>query len=111
MGGRGKIKGSLKTDGLLTTVSPLITPVCVSSLPFCATTATTYTWLIIQLENLPGAFTVWAASKEASFLHGRYVFSSWDVEELANTEITSRLAKDRDYLKISVKGLDWMKKI
>lgn len=111
MGGHGKTKESLKTRGLLTTVSLLIILVCVLSLQFCATTATTYTWLIIQLENLPGAFTVWAASKDASFLHGRYVFSSWDVEELADKEITSRLAKDRDYLKISVKGLDWMKKI
>ncbi|KAH7389955.1 hypothetical protein BKA66DRAFT_607920 [Pyrenochaeta sp. MPI-SDFR-AT-0127] len=61
--------------------------------------------------NLPGAFAVWAASKEASFLHGRYVFSSWDVEELANSETISRLEADRDYLKISVKGLQWGRKI
>jgi hypothetical protein len=28
-------------------------------------------------DDLPGAFAVWAASKEAEFLHGRYVFASW----------------------------------
>ncbi|PVH98356.1 NAD(P)-binding protein [Periconia macrospinosa] len=62
-------------------------------------------------DNLPGAFAVWAASKEASFLHGRYVFASWDVEELARGEFTSCFDADRDYLRITVKGLDWMKKI
>jgi hypothetical protein len=61
--------------------------------------------------NLPGSFAVWAASKEASFLHGRYVWAAWDVEELAQSEVVERLEKDRDYLKISVKGLAWGKKI
>jgi hypothetical protein len=67
--------------------------------------------LVETIANLPGAFAVWAASKEASFLHGRYVFSSWDVEELAKSEIISRLEADRDYLKMNVKGLQWGKKI
>jgi hypothetical protein len=48
---------------------------------------------------------------EASFLHGRYVWAAWDVEELAQGEVVERLEKDRDYLKISVKGLAWGKKI
>ncbi|CAI6339399.1 unnamed protein product [Periconia digitata] len=60
--------------------------------------------------NLPGAFAVWAASRDASFLHGRYVFCHWDVEELADSEVGSRLKSDRDYLKLTVKGLNWMKK-
>jgi hypothetical protein len=33
------------------------------------------------------------------------------VEELANKEMVERLEADRDYLKISVKGLKWAKKI
>lgn len=65
---------------------------------------------ICNLANLPGAFAVWAASKEASFLHGRYVWNSWDVEELANSETLARLKEDRDYLKIIVKGLKGARK-
>jgi hypothetical protein len=60
--------------------------------------------------NLPGAFAVWAASPEAKFLHGRYVYAAWDVEELARPEIMERLEADRDYLQVSVKGLKWGKK-
>lgn len=33
-------------------------------------------------ESLPGSFAVWLASPEAEFLRGRFVMSSWDVEEL-----------------------------
>lgn len=32
--------------------------------------------------NLPGHFCVWLASEEAAFLAGRFVWASWDVEEL-----------------------------
>lgn len=32
--------------------------------------------------NLPGHFCVWLASGEASFLSGRFVWASWDVEEM-----------------------------
>ncbi|KAI9692017.1 MAG: hypothetical protein M1820_009592 [Bogoriella megaspora] len=32
--------------------------------------------------DLPGHFAVWLASKEAEFLHGRFVWAHWDVEEL-----------------------------
>ncbi|KAM5349763.1 hypothetical protein ACJ41O_006268 [Fusarium nematophilum] len=32
--------------------------------------------------SLPSDFLVWAASREASFLHGKFVFANWDVEEL-----------------------------
>lgn len=61
--------------------------------------------------NLPGSFAVWAATPAARFLHGRFVWSAWDVEELASKETIERLEGDRDYLKISVKGLQWGKKI
>lgn len=32
--------------------------------------------------NLPGQFALWLASKEAAFLAGRFVYASWDVDEL-----------------------------
>ncbi|KAJ5387148.1 hypothetical protein N7509_009689 [Penicillium cosmopolitanum] len=32
--------------------------------------------------ELAGDFAVWLASKEASFLNGRYVWANWDVDEL-----------------------------
>lgn len=32
--------------------------------------------------ELPANFAVWAASPEAKFLHGKFVWANWDVEEL-----------------------------
>ncbi|KAF4825361.1 Short chain dehydrogenase citE [Colletotrichum tropicale] len=32
--------------------------------------------------SLPADFLVWAASQEAAFLNGKFVFANWDVEEL-----------------------------
>ncbi|KAF2500620.1 NAD(P)-binding protein [Lophium mytilinum] len=54
--------------------------------------------------NLAGAFAVWAASKEAAFLHGRYVMTSWDVNELAQND-GATLKEDADYLRIGMIGL------
>lgn len=34
------------------------------------------------LVSLPADFLVWAASDEAAFLRGRFVFAAWDVDEL-----------------------------
>ena len=56
-------------------------------------------------HNLPGGFAVWACSKEASFLHGRYVFASWDVSELAKGEIRARIDEDPEYLRIGMVGM------
>ncbi|KAI1063146.1 hypothetical protein LB507_005555 [Fusarium sp. FIESC RH6] len=56
-------------------------------------------------EDLPGAFAVWAASPEAAFLHGRFVWAAWDVEELKNGPLRERLEKDANFLKVSVNGL------
>ncbi|KAH0538853.1 hypothetical protein FGG08_004570 [Glutinoglossum americanum] len=56
-------------------------------------------------ENLPGHFAVWAASPDAAFLHGRFVWACWDVDELRTGEIRKRIDADPDYLKIGVKGL------
>ncbi|KAL1887912.1 hypothetical protein Sste5346_009916 [Sporothrix stenoceras] len=55
--------------------------------------------------ELPGNFAVWAASKEARFLHGRYVYATWDVDELASAEEKSCLDTDHNYLRVGVVGL------
>ncbi|KAJ4369599.1 hypothetical protein N0V83_005361 [Neocucurbitaria cava] len=56
-------------------------------------------------DDLPGEFAVWAASKQAAFLHGRYVWCSWDVEELATGENRKRLDEDFYFLRASISGL------
>jgi hypothetical protein len=48
---------------------------------------------------------VWAASKEAEFLHGRFVWASWDVNELASGTIRKRLEEDAFYLRASILGV------
>ncbi|KAK1991159.1 short chain dehydrogenase [Colletotrichum falcatum] len=55
---------------------------------------------------LPGNFAVWAASEEARFLHGRFVWAKWDVEELKTGEIGDKLRKNDHYLKVGVLGLE-----
>lgn len=55
--------------------------------------------------SLPGAFAVWCASGEAAFLHGRFVWSAWDVDELKSGPIRDRLDKDGQFLRIGVYGL------
>ncbi|OKP09899.1 Dehydrogenase/reductase SDR family member 11 [Penicillium subrubescens] len=60
-----------------------------------------YDW---DSDKLPGNFAVWAASAQAKFLHGRFVWASWDVKEVADS-MTDILDRDRDYWKLGVKGL------
>ncbi|KAE9398805.1 short-chain dehydrogenase/reductase [Gymnopus androsaceus JB14] len=56
---------------------------------------------------LPADFSVWAASPEASWLHGRFVWAHWDVDELkADREILRRLKEENGYLKVGVQGLN-----
>ncbi|KAF4341656.1 peroxisomal short-chain alcohol dehydrogenase [Fusarium beomiforme] len=56
-------------------------------------------------ENIPGGFAVWAASPEAQFLHGRFVWSTWDVTDLQSGELRSQIDEDPWLLKVGVKGL------
>lgn len=56
-------------------------------------------------EYLPGNYAVWAASQEAKFLHGRFTWAAWDVEELAKGEKRSSLDSNPNLLKIGVLGL------
>lgn len=57
------------------------------------------------LENLPGGFAVWAASAEAQFLHGRFVWSTWDVNDLMSGELRDQIESDQWLLKVGVRGL------
>ncbi|KAF2730959.1 NAD(P)-binding protein [Polyplosphaeria fusca] len=34
--------------------------------------------------SLPADFLVWASTRDAAFLHGKFVFANWDVEQLKN---------------------------
>jgi hypothetical protein len=61
--------------------------------------------LITVSEDLPGSFAVWAASPEAAFLHGRFVWAAWDVEELKSGPLREKLENDETFLKITVKGV------
>ncbi|RYP32952.1 hypothetical protein DL767_004968 [Monosporascus sp. MG133] len=56
-------------------------------------------------ENLSGQFAVWLASPEAKFLHGRFVWVSWDVDELKSGELRKRINEDELFLKTGVRGL------
>ncbi|KAF5389063.1 hypothetical protein D9757_004998 [Collybiopsis confluens] len=56
--------------------------------------------------DLPGDFSVWAASPEAAWLHGRFVWAHWDVEELRNDlDLLKRLKDEERFLKVGVEGL------
>ncbi|KAJ3850547.1 short-chain dehydrogenase/reductase [Lentinula lateritia] len=55
---------------------------------------------------LPADFAVWSASPEAAWLHGRFVWAHWDVDELkSDNEITKRLERETGFLKVAVQGL------
>ncbi|KAM0519054.1 hypothetical protein ACHAPE_004047 [Trichoderma viride] len=55
--------------------------------------------------NLPGHYAVWAASEEAKFLHGRFTWAAWDVEELKTEESKKKIEEDEAYLRVGVIGL------
>lgn len=57
-------------------------------------------------DELCGAFAVWLATKEAEFLHGRFVWSSWDVDQLASSDIRRRIDDDPYFLRATISGLN-----
>ncbi|GLI71982.1 hypothetical protein PoHVEF18_000149 [Penicillium ochrochloron] len=65
-------------------------------------TRTTLNW---DDEGLPGHYAVWAASDEAKFLHGRFTWAAWDVDEISSGKIRERIDGDANYLKVGVIGL------
>ncbi|CVK86298.1 related to peroxisomal short-chain alcohol dehydrogenase [Fusarium mangiferae] len=61
--------------------------------------------LVFDDENLPGHFSVWAATPEANFLHGRFVWANWDVDELKTGPVREQIDTDEHFLKVGVEGL------
>ncbi|XP_014557968.1 hypothetical protein COCVIDRAFT_95738 [Bipolaris victoriae FI3] len=55
--------------------------------------------------ELPAAFSVWASTRQAQFLHGRFVWGNWDVEELA--ERKAEFA-DPGFLKLGLQGTEYV---
>ncbi|GFP52853.1 short chain dehydrogenase citE [Trichoderma asperellum] len=55
--------------------------------------------------NLPGHYAVWATSEEAKFLHGRFTWAAWDVEELKTEEARKKIEEDQAYLRVGVIGI------
>ncbi|KAJ3873336.1 short-chain dehydrogenase/reductase [Lentinula edodes] len=56
--------------------------------------------------ELPADYAVWAASPEASWLHGRFVWAHWDVDELkTNKEFLKRMEEEKGFLRVAVQGL------
>ncbi|KAF5344308.1 hypothetical protein D9757_014032 [Collybiopsis confluens] len=61
--------------------------------------------------SLPADYAVWAASPEASWLHGRFVWAHWDVDELhraatdATNDVGKQMKDEQGYLKVGVLGL------
>lgn len=47
---------------------------------------------------------VWAASREAEFLHGRFVWANWDVDEVKRV-LGEQIAKEPNFLKVGMEGL------
>ena len=48
---------------------------------------------------------MWAAFDEAVFLHGRFTWAAWDVDDLRSGEVKQHIEKDDKYLRIGVGGL------
>lgn len=64
-------------------------------------------WVLTKyIDDLCGAFAVWAATDEAKFLHGRFAWASWDVEELATGELRKRIDQDPYFLRTAISGLN-----
>ncbi|KAH8883171.1 NAD(P)-binding protein [Thozetella sp. PMI_491] len=55
-------------------------------------------------ENLPGRWAVWAATNEAAYLHGRFAWAAWDVNELENGNVKQRINTDPDFLTLGFIG-------
>jgi NAD(P)-dependent dehydrogenase (short-subunit alcohol dehydrogenase family) len=51
--------------------------------------------------NLPGNFAVWAASPEARFLNGKYIYCNWDVEELVSRKSNF---EEPTFMKLGLEG-------
>lgn len=53
-------------------------------------------------ESLPGNFYAWATTKNAAFLHGRFLWTNWDVKELM--EMKPKIEADTGFLRMGLQG-------
>jgi hypothetical protein len=58
-----------------------------------------------ETVKLPSDFGVWAASSEAAFLHGRFVWAAWDLGEMRSEEVLKRIKSDHDFLTFRLVGM------
>lgn len=54
--------------------------------------------------NLPGQFAVWAATREAEHLHGRFVWGNWDVDEV-KAVLGKQISEEPNFLRVGIEGL------
>ncbi|KAF4452562.1 hypothetical protein F53441_4581 [Fusarium austroafricanum] len=54
--------------------------------------------------KLPGDFAVWAASEEAEFLHGRFIWAKWDVDELKTGPLRKQIENNSSLFRVGVNG-------
>ncbi|KAK7999030.1 short chain dehydrogenase [Apiospora marii] len=55
--------------------------------------------------DLSGQFAVWAASPEAAFLHGRFVWNEWDVDEMKSGELRKKIDDNPTFLQVGIHGI------
>lgn len=48
---------------------------------------------------------MWASTPEAAFLHGRFVWAAWDIDEYSNGGDRKRFETDEDFLRVSLGGI------
>ena len=48
---------------------------------------------------------MWASTQQAAFLHGRFVWANWDVDELVARKAEF---KDPGFLKLGLQGSEWV---
>ncbi|KAJ4157674.1 hypothetical protein NW754_009322 [Fusarium falciforme] len=56
-------------------------------------------------ENLPGRWALWASTSQATFLHGRFAWAAWDVDELRSGDVRRRIDTDPRFLTLQFVGL------
>ncbi|KAJ5654451.1 Sorbose reductase SOU1 [Penicillium lividum] len=61
-----------------------------------------YEW---DSDTLPGNFAVWAATNQAAFLHGRYCWAGWDIEEMRKKLDVNQLT-NQQFLRVGVIGME-----
>jgi NAD(P)-dependent dehydrogenase (short-subunit alcohol dehydrogenase family) len=65
----------------------------------------------VSLVDLPAHFIVWSASPQAEFLHGRFIWANWDVNELKGEAFRKQLDENPKLLTVGVEGLSESKNL